>query len=181
MLEAGDDHGLALHVSRVLHRVWDPVGLGARGAADEYDAYVPDLVALTRNTAVFEDALVAHLERIEAETMGLSLPPAKRTRAARALLGLRNGRLDGSGKLVEQLSSLDGMRCLWIFETRDGLYTYELGVLQHEDDENGRWSWWADAGQGRSGLFDTAEAAEREARAVTGWLQESDYLDAPSN
>lgn len=172
MPDAADDDRLALHVGRVLRRVWDPVGLGHRGPKDEYDAYVPDLIALTRNTAVFEDTLAAHLERIEIETLRLSLPPAKRTRAARALLGLRDARLHRSGRLVEQWSSLDGLRCLWVFETPSGLYTYEEGVLQHEDDENGQWSWWDGADRGGSGLFDTAEAAGREARAVIDWLRE---------
>lgn len=180
MPDVGDDGGLTSHVGQVLRRVWDPIGLGARGPADEYDAYVPDLVALTRETAVFEDALIAHLARIEVEAMHLSLPPAKRTRAARALLGLRDARLHKSSRLVEQWSSPDGLRCAWVFETSGGLYAYEEVVLRHEDEENGRWSWWADSGHGRSGLFDTAEAAGREAHAVIGWLRESDLAASAS-
>ena len=82
--------------------------------------------------------------------------------------------MQGFGRLVGQWPSLDGLRCLWVIETRDGLYAYEEGILRHEDDENGRWSWWADAGLRRSGLFGTAEAAEQEARALTGWLCEGD-------
>ena len=121
MSDAGDE-GLAAHVGRVLRRVWDPIGLGARGPEDEYDAYVPDLVALTRDTAVFEDALLAHLARIEVEAMHLTLPPAKRTRAARALLGLREAGQGKPDRLVEQWSSLDGLRCAWVFETPGGLH-----------------------------------------------------------
>ncbi|MCJ2047853.1 hypothetical protein MKK58_25430 [Methylobacterium sp. J-078] len=164
--------GLATHVGRVLRRIWDPIDLGGWGPEDEYDSYVPGLVALTCDHVVFEEVLIAHLGRIEVEQMCMSLTPAKRTRAARALLGLRHAHMQGFGRLVEQWSSLDGLRCLWVIETRDGLYAYEEGILQHEDDENGRYSWWADAGLGRSGLFDTVEAAEREAHAVTGWLRE---------
>ena len=59
MPDAGDDDGLAAHVGGVLRRVWDPIGLGACGPADEYDAYVPDLLALTRDTGKFEDVLAA--------------------------------------------------------------------------------------------------------------------------
>ncbi|MFB0493740.1 hypothetical protein ABIE45_006396 [Methylobacterium sp. OAE515] len=180
MLDAADDDGLALHVGRVLRSVWDPVGLGPRGPADEYDAYVPDLIALTRNTAVFEDELVAHLEQIEVEMMRLSLPPAKRTRAARALLGLRDAHLRRAGRLVEQWCSPDGLRCAWVLETPGGLYTYGEGILRHEDDENGPWSRWDDAGQGQSGLFDTTEAAGREAHSVIAWLRESDLAASAS-
>lgn len=169
MPNAGDD-GLAAHVGHVLRRVWDPIGLGARGPEDEYDAYVRDLVVLTRGTAAFEDALVAHLARIEVEQMHLTLPPAKRTRAARALLGLREAGRGKPDRLIEQWSSPDGLRCAWVFETPGGLYAYEEGVLRHEDDENGPWSRWDDTGLGRSGLYDTAEAAGRGARAVIGWL-----------
>jgi len=180
MSDAVDDRRLASHVGRVLRWVWDPIGLGAGGPADEYDAYVPGLATLTLDRRVFEDALVTHLARIEVESMHLSLPPAKRTRAARALLGLRDARLHGSGRLVEQWSSPDGLRCAWVFETPSGLYTYGEGILRHEDDENGPWSWWEGAGQGQSGLFDTAEAAGREAYSVIGWLRESDLAASAS-
>ncbi|MGE8131903.1 DUF6984 family protein [Methylobacterium sp. NPDC080182] len=171
MPDAGDDDGLALHIGRVLRWIWDPIGLGARGPEDEYDAYVPDLVTLTRNTTVFEDVLAAHLARTEAEAMRLTLPPAKRTRASRALLGLREARQRKPDRLADLWLSPDGLRCAWVFETPGGLYAYEEGVLRHEDDENGPWSRWDGTGLGRSGLYDTAEAAGREARAVIGWLR----------
>lgn len=180
MFDEADDDGLALHVERVLRSVWDPIGLGPLGPADEYDAYVPNLIALMRNTAVFEDALVAHLEQIEVEMMRLSLRPAKRTRAARALLGLRDAPLRGAGRLVEQWCSPDGLHCAWVFETPGGQYAYGEGILRHEDDENGPWSRWDDTGQGQSGLFDTAEAAGREAYSVIGWLRESDLAASAS-
>ncbi len=174
MPDLGDDR-LAAHVGRVLRWIWDPIDLGADGPEDEYDAYLPGLVALTRDTSAFEDALVAHLARIEVEATQLSLPPAKRTRAARALLGLRNAHLSAhSGRLVAQWSSPDGLRCIWIFERPGGLYAYEEGALRQEDDENGRWSWWSDAGLGRSGLFDTAAAAGRDACTAIAWLRAAD-------
>lgn len=174
MPDAGEAGELTSHVGQVLRWVWDPIGLGTAGPADEYDAYVPDLVILVRDTAVFEDVLIAHLARIEIEAMRLSLPPANRTRAARALLGLRAAHLHRAGNLVEQRSSPDGLRCVWVFKSPGGLYAYEEGVLRHEDDENGPWSWWDGTGLGRSGLYDTAEAAGREARTVIGWLREGD-------
>lgn len=179
MPDAGDDRELASHVGHVLRRVWDP-GLGVCGSADQYADYVPDLTALTRDTPVSENALIAHLERIEVEGMHLSLPPAKRTRAARALLGLREACQHRSVRLVEQWSSPDGLRCAWVFETPGGLYVYKEGVLLHEDDENGLWSFWGDAGLGRSGLFDTAEAAGQEAHAVIGWLRKGDHSASAS-
>lgn len=171
------DDGLAAHVGRVLRWIWNSIGLGERGPEGEYDGYVPGLVALTRDTAVSEDAIVAHLARIEVEDMRLSLAPAGRTRAARALLALRDAHSHGSNRLVEQRVSPDGSRCLWVFERRDGLYVYEYAALRHEDDENGRWSWWIDAGLGWSGLFDTAEAAEGEARSLIAWLRDADVAD----
>lgn len=163
------DNDLAAHVGRVLRWVWDPIGLSAHGPEDEYDAYVPDLFALTCGGA-FEDALVAHLAGIEVEAMHLSLPPTKRTRAARALLGLREARQRRPDRLVQQWLSPDGLRCAWIFETPGGLYAYAEGVLRHGDDEKGPWSHWDDDSLNRSGLYDTAGAAEREARAAIGWL-----------
>lgn len=179
-MHAGDDEWLVSHVGRVLRQVWDPIDLGTCGPADEYNAYVPDLFALTRDPTVFEDALVGHLGRIEAEMMHLSLPPAKRIRAARALLGLRDAHLQGSGRLVAQWSSPDGLRCVWVFEAPGGLCVFREGILRHEDDENGPLSWWAGAGSGRSGLFDTAEAAEREAYAAIGWLRDSNLAASAS-
>lgn len=171
MLDADGDDGLTAHVGHVLRSVWDPIALGAHGPENEYDAYVPDLVALARDTAVFECALVSHLARIEVEAMHLTLPPAKRTRAARALLGLREAGLRGVGRLVEQWSSPDGLRCAWVFETLGGQFAYDEGVLRHEDDENGSWSRWDGRGRDRSGLYDTAEAAARDARAVIDWMR----------
>ncbi|TGD92493.1 hypothetical protein [Methylobacterium nonmethylotrophicum] len=170
------DPELAAHVSHVLRWVWDPIGLGAHGRPDEYNVYIPDLVALTRNTGVYEveDTFIDHLARIEIETMGLSLPPANRTRAARALIGLRDAYMWGPGKLVKQLSSLDGLHCAWVFEIRGGLYTYREGVLRHKHNDKGRWSDWDSPGRGEAGLYDSVEDVEREMHAVMGWLHEGD-------
>jgi hypothetical protein len=59
-------------VDEILHYVWDPIGVaGAAGARDEYDGYVPQVVAM-----LFEgctaDAIASHLSTIETESMGLS-------------------------------------------------------------------------------------------------------------
>lgn len=165
------DNTLSEHMRRVLRYIWDPIGLGAELPDDEYDSYVPGLIALVRSLTAFEAEIAAHLSRIEAEMMGLSPDPARATRAARALLGLREAHWRNSDALATQTVSPDGMRCLWVFQRPDGLCNYEHAVLRHEVDENGPWSWWADAGQGRSGLFATAEAAEHDARGMIEWMR----------
>jgi hypothetical protein len=162
---------LSDHVRRVLRQIWDPIGLGAELPEDEYDSYAPGLVALVRDLTAFEAKIAAHLCRIEAEMMGLSPKPARATRAARALLGLREVCTRHSAALVTQVVSPDGLHCLWVLQRPDGFCIYEHAMLRHEDDENGAWSWWADAGQGRSGLFASAEAAEHDARGSIGWMR----------
>lgn len=169
----GLEEELLAHVRLVLRRIWNPVGLGEDAPEDEYEAYLPALVGLTFGIVAFEDAIASRLSRIEVEEMRLSLEPAGRTRAARALLGLRAARHSSSGRLAAQIVGSDGMRCLWIFERPTGLFAYEEVALVHEHDENGRWSWWADAGAGRSGLFETPADAERDARASIGWLRDA--------
>lgn len=166
-----DDEGLPVHVARVLRRIWDPIDLGRWGPEDEYDSYVPGVIALVQDTTVFETGIVAHLQRIETMAMGLAPTPVHATRAARALLGLREASKRSPALLVAQAISLDGLHCLWVFRRSDGFYAYEHATLRHEVDENGSCSWWADAGEGRSGLFATAEAAEQEARGAIGWLR----------
>lgn len=168
---ATDDGALAEQVRRVLRDIWDPIGLGADGPADEYDSYVPGLIAPVQGTRASEPEIIAHLLRIEVEMMGLAPAIAPATRAARALLGLREAWTRLPNILVSQAMSPDASHCLWVFRRPDGLMSYEQAVLRHEEDVNGAWSWWVDAGQGRSGLFATIEAAEHDARSVIDWLR----------
>lgn len=162
------DGALLAHVQQVLRVIWDPIGLGDTCPADEYDSYAPDLAARLGG-GVIEDQLVAHLRSIETEQMSLSIGSQKAVRAARALLALRYAR---EGDTLAALTmSEDGTLCLWIYQRPDGLAYYEQGNLRQEDDENGRWSWWADAGLGMSGLFASPEAAAHDAKLSVDWLR----------
>lgn len=167
---ATDDKALTEQVGHVLRHIWDPIGLGAEGPADEYDSYVPGLIALVRSTTASEAEILAHLLLIESEMMGLAPASVPATRVARALLGLRDAWRRKPDVLVSQVLSADGLHCLWLFRRPDGLYSYEHAALRHEVDVNGSWSWWAGAGKGRSGLFATTDAAEHDARSVTDWM-----------
>lgn len=166
-----NDDRFCEHVRCVLRDIWDPIGLGEHLPDDEYDSYIPDLIPLVRGLTADEAEIAAHLLRIEAGCMCLSPDPAGATRAARALLGLREADRRNFDVLSKQVVSSDGLRCLWVMQRRDGLFAYEHAVLRHENDENGVWSWWADAGQGPSGLFASAEAAERDARGSIDWMR----------
>lgn len=160
------DNSLSQHMRQVLRHIWNPIGFDAELPDDEYDSYVPDLLPLIRNSTVFEAEIAAHLSRIETEMMCLSPKPTRVVRAARALLGLREAFIrDNSETLVKQTVSADGLRFFWLFQRSDGLYRYEHAVLRHENDENGLYSWWTDAGEGRSGLFSSTEEAERDTRS----------------
>ncbi len=166
------DNGLSEHARRILCHVWDPIGLGAALPDDEYDSYLPDVIKLVRDLAAFEAEIAAHLLKIETEMMSLPPGPERAIRAARALLGLRDVYTrNGATSLVKQCVSPDGRRCLLVFQRPDVLYTYEHMALQHENDENGAWSWWADAGEGVPGLFASAEAAEEDARGSIDWMR----------
>lgn len=162
---------LAHQVGHVLRYIWDPIGLGENGPADEYDSYVSGVVTLVEGRTAFETVLAEHLMRIEAEMMGMVPAKENAVRAARALLGLREASTRAPNMLVAQFVSPDGLRSLWVFRRPDGLCTYEHAALRHEDDENGAWSWWIRVGDVESGLFPTGEAAEMEARATIDWLR----------
>ena len=50
---------------------WDPIGiLGSSGAMDEYDSYADEICRLIQMGAT-RDMLVAHLDKIEKQRMGL--------------------------------------------------------------------------------------------------------------
>jgi hypothetical protein len=58
-------------VESVLRR-WDPVGVqpGRFAPADEYDSFAPQIVSMVES-GCSADALVAHLEHLSVETMGV--------------------------------------------------------------------------------------------------------------
>jgi hypothetical protein len=73
----------------VLIRHWDPLGVGANpDAQDEYDSYISGIERLLRRGSD-SVKLAAHLNRLEAESMGLSRhDEGRHRRAARRLLEL---------------------------------------------------------------------------------------------
>jgi len=80
---------LLVRVDEVLHYVWDPIGVaGAPGARDEYGSYAPKVVGLLRGGASTAE-LVAHLEQLATEQMGVSPDRARTRAAADALVGWR--------------------------------------------------------------------------------------------
>jgi hypothetical protein len=160
---------LTRHVEGVLRDIWDPIWLGIGGPVDEYDRYAPGIVALVRDTTVFENTIIGHLTRIEAAEMCLPASHERTLRAARALLGLREACARAPDMLVTQAVSEDGLRCLWVFQRPDNLFIYEHATLCHEEDENGNYAWWTIAGEGRSGLYSAAESAAEDARTAIDW------------
>jgi hypothetical protein len=75
-------------VRRILLERWDPIGVkGIPEAVDEYDSYIPGVVALLQQTA---DPLrvAAYLERIAQERMGTSPSHAPGGAAALELVSL---------------------------------------------------------------------------------------------
>ena len=52
------DRALAAHVSGVLRHIWDPIGMGMEGPPDEYDRYIPGIVALLQGRSAYENAIV---------------------------------------------------------------------------------------------------------------------------
>jgi hypothetical protein len=80
------------HVGRILHRVWDPIGVrGIDGVEDdEYASYVPGVVRRIERGAGL-DQLVDHLIAIETGEMGLRGDRDRAERAAAALLGPLEG------------------------------------------------------------------------------------------
>lgn len=159
------------HVSHILRWLWNPIDLDTKRLADDYDSYVPAVVALVRSTAANDHAIVEYLMSIGADQMMMVPAPKQAMQAARALLGLREACGRAPDSLVSQTVSPDGLRCLWVFQRADDLCFHEQVALRHEVDENGAWSWWTEAGTGRSGLFATAEEAEQDARSSIKWLR----------
>jgi hypothetical protein len=75
-------------VRETLKREWDTIGVAEwPEAADEYDMYIPGVVALLQRDADDRE-IAAHLDRIAGERMGLA-PNRARTSAAAAALRAR--------------------------------------------------------------------------------------------
>jgi hypothetical protein len=79
-------------IREILNSDWDPIGV-AEGATpddptfDEYESYISGIYGLLKRRAT-EDEVAEHLQRIEAEQMGLAGSEATRRVAARRLLAL---------------------------------------------------------------------------------------------
>lgn len=81
---------LARAVSEVLHYLWDPIEVaGLPQARDEYEAYVPGVLALLIAGASEED-LSLHLQALAEERMGLSKVQDRAHDAALALVEWRS-------------------------------------------------------------------------------------------
>ena len=86
MPEPHDPSDLSRRCGEVLHYLWDPIGVAGRpGARDEYDSYVPALVAMLRDGA-HAAAIADYLEALSRYTMGIGSSRARAEQAAEALL-----------------------------------------------------------------------------------------------
>ena len=70
-----------------------------------------------------------------------------------------------SERVIKRIDSLNGKHYLEVIERGDGLFLFEG---YSETVEDGKTFWTPSA---CSGLFDSAEVAEREARADVPWLK----------
>ncbi|WP_019903942.1 hypothetical protein [Methylobacterium sp. 77] len=166
---------LTAHTRRVLWTIWDPIGVAALGAPeDEYDDYVPGIVALVLDTHADGRIITDHLTRIVRDEMCLDASITAAQGTARALLGLREAYRRNSAGFVDQILSRDGRYCVWIFCREERVFHYEYATWCEYTDVNGTCSWWSGPECGRSGLFETATAAESEARASLWWLRDRD-------
>lgn len=69
---------------------WDPIGiLGYANAMDEYDSYANGICRLIQAGATRED-LIAHLDRLETQAMGLPGERRSQMHVAEKLLGIFN-------------------------------------------------------------------------------------------
>ena len=74
--------GLFRRVEEVLHYLWDPIGVaGVPEAHDEYNGYVPHVFSLLVHRASASD-IIDFLVQVEVQSMGLTLTPQTRERAA---------------------------------------------------------------------------------------------------
>ena len=84
-------------VHRILLEHWDPIGVNeAPEAQDEYDSYVPGVIALLINGSPAE-TIAAHLGRIVVEMIGLRPNLERDMNVADQLLSAAKDRLEGGG------------------------------------------------------------------------------------
>ena len=171
---------LEQHVRDVLLRIWDPIGIvDMGGPEDEYDQYVPEIVALVRDPSVYQLTIVGHLLKIESEQIGL--PPSKKvaTDTARALLGLRSAMLLRRDNLVRQILSPDFRFAVWTFERLNGEFYIETASFK-ELDADGEPSHWRSRGTTGSvpSLARAQEIALKWERGLWGETTEGPWTNA---
>ena len=81
----------------VLHYVWDPAGVSNSPVArEDYDAYLPEIFTMLRD-GQSEQAIAAHLDRLEEHEFGLEADPEMTLHVAailaewREILATRHG------------------------------------------------------------------------------------------
>jgi len=83
------EYDLVEQIRTILLRDWDPVGIGDNpNLKDEYDSYLPELVRILRISPVSEDAVLAYLQKIEVDRMGLPEDPERIAISAKNLVKL---------------------------------------------------------------------------------------------
>jgi hypothetical protein len=83
------DSDLPARIGKVLHYIWDPVGVrGAINARDEYDAYIPGVCSLMEGGSTAE-TIATHLVEIATQRMGPTSTMEHCRTTAEKLLGWR--------------------------------------------------------------------------------------------
>lgn len=76
-------------IREILLNSWDPIGVnGGPEAIDEYDSYIPRIWRLVSSGASIAE-IVAELQRIQTDEMGLAANPRRAEQVARALTARR--------------------------------------------------------------------------------------------
>ena len=90
---------LARDVDEVLYWIWDPIGVNdtfcARGEYGDYAWQVVKLLLEDVSEESKTEAIVAYLDKVATETIGLSLRPERSTEAAERLLDAFQAWKDG--------------------------------------------------------------------------------------
>jgi hypothetical protein len=76
-------------IREILMDSWDPIGVAkVINAQDEYDSYIPQILEILRKGCTAEE-MVAHIRRIEIDTMGLRHNEQRARKTAENLLSVR--------------------------------------------------------------------------------------------
>jgi hypothetical protein len=82
-------YDLTKQIRNILLRDWDPVGIGDNpNLRNEYDSYLPELIRILKTFPVNEEAILAYLQKIEADRMGLPEDPERIVISAKNLVKL---------------------------------------------------------------------------------------------